>query len=92
MCEPERLSMLQILKFISKSLGNGEIAQTEVQDINQNLLKALSSLRFQLDHSFLYYFLETSEVESIQPSWSDNSQVQDDANESANGKTPYVRP
>ena len=62
-CEPQQQSLIQILKIISKCLGNGLVNEDENVEINNCLLNCLSTLNFKEDHSFFYYFLKAEDLE-----------------------------
>ena len=64
MAEQKKLSVIDILSLISKSIGNGEIH--EVRDLNavQPLLNSLSGLSYTEDISFYSYFVDwTKKIE-----------------------------
>ena len=83
MAEPIRLSVLQVINYISKSVGNGRIKKTGKPVKENEFLEELSDLRFETDHSFLSLFLkevqgeddEANEEEALEELGSEENEI-----------------
>lgn len=81
--EPIRLSVLQVINYISKSVGNGRIKRTTKPVKENEFLEELSNLRFETDHSFLSLFLkemqneddEANEEEALEDLGSEENEI-----------------